>query len=390
MIKQFQTKPVPRIIFGPGEIARLPEIIKEKGESPLFILSPTFAQSPDWHALQAKISLTITPPLHMEEISGEPSPEIIDDIVGRWKKINIDMVIAIGGGSVLDGGKAISAMLCEKDGVENYLEGVGSRTPTGNKIFFIAIPTTSGTGSEATSNAVLAKRGENGFKKSLRHDNYIPNIALVDPALTLSCPVGLTTACGMDTFSQLVEGYLSTNGSAVSDSIALEGIGAISRSLEKVYANGADLGARTDLAYASLCSGIVLTNAGLGTVHGFASTIGGLFPIPHGVVCGTLMAHANRLTLLRLRRTGENPKALDKYARLGLLFGCEEEKENKQQDAFIEELIRLSSLFEIPPLSDYTITREDIPHIINLSGNKYNPAQLDHEELTEMLESRIE
>lgn len=390
MIKQFQTKPLPLIIFGVDEISRLPEIIKEKGKNPLFILSPTFAQSTDWHALHANISTSMTQPLYIEEISGEPSPNIIDSITNRWQKESIDIVIAIGGGSVLDAGKAISAMLCEKDGVENYLEGVGSQIPSGSKIFFIAIPTTSGTGSEATSNAVLAKRGENGFKKSLRHDNYIPNIALVDPALTLSCPVELTTACGMDTFSQLVEGYLSIKGSAVSDSIAIEGIRAISRSLEKVYTDGTDIEARTDIAYASLCSGIVLANAGLGTVHGFASTIGGLFPVPHGVVCGTLMAHANRLTLIRLRKTGENPEALEKYARLGRIFGCKEEKARAQQDHFIDELIRFSSLFEIPPLSDYGMNREDISKIINLSGNKYNPAQLDREELTEMLESRIE
>lgn len=390
MIRQFQTKPLPHIFFGKGEISRLPEIINKTARCPLFLLSPTFARTDCWQDLYKKFSQQNNIALYIEELSGEPSPESINRITEKLRNKNIDLVVAIGGGSVLDSGKAVSAMLCEPQCVETYLEGVGTELPSGKKIFFIAIPTTSGTGSEVTSNAVITKLGAGGFKRSLRHDNYIPNIALIDPSLTLSCPAKLSTACGMDTFTQLVEGYLSTHCSVMTDCIAIDGIKALSRSLEKVHFDGNNLDARTDLSYAALCSGIVLANAGLGTVHGFASTLGGLFPIPHGTVCGTLMAQANRLTLTRLRKTGEHPEALEKYALLGCIFGCTAKSTEVQQDFFIEELFRFSTLFEMPSLRNYGVKREDISEIIRLSGNKNNPAQLNVEELTELLTSRIE
>lgn len=390
MIRQFQTKPLPHILFGVGEISRLPEIINKTATCPLFILSPTFAQTDCWQNLYQNISMLLNKNLSIEELSGEPTPEMINGITERWRNKNVDLIISIGGGSVLDSGKAISAMLCESKCVETYLEGVGTESPRGRKIPFIAIPTTSGTGSEATSNAVITKFGTGGFKKSLRHNNYIPNIALIDPHLTLSCPPKLTVACGMDTFTQLVEGYLSTNSSPMTDSFAVDGLKAVSLSLERVHLNGNNIEARTDLSYAALCSGIVLANAGLGTVHGFASTLGGLFPIPHGTVCGTLMAEANRLTLKRLRKTGESPGSLKKYALLGQILGCKAENETMQQDYFIEELCRFSTVFEMPLLSNYGVRPEDIPELIRLSGNKNNPTQLDVEELTELLRNRIE
>lgn len=390
MIKQFQLKPLPHIIFGSGEITKLRQIIKIKEARPLFILSPTFAKSTLWQNLLSGIHQDLTESPPQASFSGEPSPQIIDEIVTLHKNKSIDLVIAIGGGSILDAGKAISAMLCEQEGVATYLEGVGTVQPSGKKVPFIAIPTTSGTGSEATSNGVISQIDrQNGFKKSLRHDNYIPDIALIDPELTLSCPVQLTVNCGMDAFSQLVEGFLSTNASPMTDTFAISGIKAIARSLETIYHEPENLEARTDLAYASFHSGIVLANAGLGTVHGFASTIGAISNIPHGVVCGTLMAHANRLTLKRLRRTGENPQALEKYSLLGSIFGAEDKSSAEQQDFFIDELIRLSSLFQIAPLSDFGIGTADIGFLIENSGNKNNPAQLDSTELQEMLECRI-
>ncbi len=390
MIKQFQLKPLPHIIFGCGEITKLRQIIKIKEAHPLFILSPTLSETTLWQTLFEDINKELKVKPQLETFSGEPSPQIVDEIVENHKGKNIDLVIAIGGGSVLDAGKAVSAMLCEKDGVTTYLEGVGTKQPSGEKIPFIAIPTTSGTGSETTTNAVISQIDRNnGFKKSLRHDNYIPNVAIIDPDLTLSCPQQLTVNCGMDTFTQLVEGYLSTNSSAITDTFAINGIKAIARSLETLFHEPKNLEARTDLAYASFQSGIVLANAGLGTVHGFASTIGAISNIPHGVVCGTLMAHANRLTLQRLRRTGENPEALEKYSLLGRIFGAEDKKPFEQQDFFIDELIRLSSLFQIAPLSDFGIGTTDIDSLITTSDNKYNPAQLDETELKEMLECRI-
>jgi alcohol dehydrogenase class IV len=304
------------------------------------------------------------------------------------------MVIAIGGGSVLDAGKAISAMLVEQKPVTDFLEGVGTKQPGGVKLPFLAIPTTAGTGSETTNNAVI-KSPENGFKKSLRHKNYPPDLTLVDPETTLSCPPSLTAACGMDCFTQLTEAYLSTRASSLTDSLAIDGLHGIARSLETAFLDGSNLQARSDMAYAALLSGIVLSNAGLGTVHGLAGTIGGFFDIPHGAVCTTLMAATNRTTLNALRKSTEKTAAeetaLQKYSTLGRIFSKKSNKtDNWFQDFFIDELIRLTELFKLPSLDTFGMNSTDLERIISASSNKYNPVQLTREDLLHILSSRLQ
>lgn len=390
MFSSFTLKLPRQIIFGPGKLTELEHILGRFGARPLLVLgSRSFAASGHAAVLE-KIFARLGMPVHTVHIGSEPSPEMIDAIVADLADADIDLVIAVGGGSALDGGKAISVMLREKGPVIRYLEGVGTTTPSGRKLPFIAIPTTSGTGSEASSNAVISSVGSQGFKSSLRHDNFIPDLTLVDPTLILSCPEKLTVACGMDCFSQLVEGYLSTNSSPLTDALALDGLKAIHRSLRLVCADGGNLPARSDLAYAALLSGIVLCNSGLGTVHGFASALGGLFPIPHGLVCGTLMAPANALTLKNLRTKGDNLPALTKYTQLGNLFSDQHHKTDAwYQDYFIEELARLADDLGIAPLSAFGVTGADIENIVAKTGNKYNPAPLTREDLATILRSRI-
>jgi len=315
---------------------------------------------------------------------------MINIIVQDHLPEEIDAVIAIGGGSVLDAGKAVSAMLPGGNDVQNFLEGVGSKNPDGRKIPFIAIPTTAGTGSEATNNAVITKTGSSGFKKSLRHDNYIPDVALIDPALMRTCPAGITAACGMDTFTQLVEGFLSTKASEITDALAWSGIEAVQRSLISAFENGDDSQARSDMAYASLCSGIVLTNAGLGVIHGMAPVLGSLFMVPHGVVCGTLMAAANEVSLAHLLETSDNRQSLSKYTRLGRLFSSRENgSEEYYQKTFIEELYKLTEVLNLPLLSDFGIIDKDIMTIISQSGTKNNPAALSNTEMAVLLTMKI-
>ncbi|MFW9823665.1 MAG: iron-containing alcohol dehydrogenase, partial [Candidatus Thorarchaeota archaeon] len=212
MINPFSLARMPYIIFGPGKLNELFGLINKFGDCLLFVIGKnSLKTSGKWEEI-VSISSHKSFNYSMVSIAGEPSPELIDDSAGKYRDKNIDVVIAIGGGSVIDAGKAISAMIPKKDSIRNYLEGVGSKVHDGKKIPFVAIPTTSGTGSEATKNAVISEIGPNGFKKSLRHDNLIPNIAIIDPELMISCPPAISASCGMDAFTQLLEAYVSPKG----------------------------------------------------------------------------------------------------------------------------------------------------------------------------------
>ena len=389
MITTFSFTALPQIIFGPGVRSEIAKSAACYGHQTLLITGGrSFVHSLHYKKLQEQLkreSVAYT----VEAISKEPSPTTIDEIVARYRKTRPHSVIAIGGGSVLDAGKAVSAMLQEDGAVAEYLEGVGSRQASGKKVPFIAVPTTSGTGSETTSNAVLSVIGPGGFKKSLRHHNFIPDIAIVDPELTLSCPQALTGTCGMDCFTQLVEAYLSSNSSPLTDTFARQGIKAIKRSLLSAYLVGNNIEARSDLAYAAMLSGIVLANAGLGTVHGFASAVGGVIPAAHGAVCGTLMEPCNRLTLQRLRQKDPNNYALKKYALLGKIFSDDEQQTDAwYQDNFIHGLSDLTEKLHIPDLKGFAMSANEKEAIITTTSNKYNPIQLGTEDLEKILQSR--
>jgi alcohol dehydrogenase class IV len=397
MISPFQFTTIPPVTFGPGKLSELPGLYRSYGKKPAFVLgSSSLTENSTWENVLDRIVDALSPKeppiIH---ISSEPTPALIDDAVSLLGEDSVDMVIAVGGGSVLDAGKAISAMLMEQDPVTLFLEGVGTKQPTGRKLPFIAIPTTAGTGSETTNNAVIRSPGKNGFKKSLRHSNYFPDLALVDPETTLSCPPHLTAACGMDCFTQLVEAYLSTRASNMTDCLTLDGIRAVAGSIETAFLNGTSLQARSNLAYATLLSGIVLTNAGLGSVHGLAGTIGGFFDIPHGTVCGSLMAAVNRTTLQALRKSGDKSDiektALRKYSKLGRMFSDKTEKNDTwYQDFFIDELTRLTDLFGLPTFDNYGMSPMDFEKIVSTSDNKYNPAQLTREDHMQILSSRLQ
>ena len=226
----------------------------------------------------------------------EPSTKAVDRICADYRGRGIEAVVAVGGGSSIDMGKAVSALLPHNNSILDHLEGVGRGIPhSGVKVPYIAIPTTSGTGGEVTKNAVISQVGPEGYKKSLRHDNLIPDAVIVDSTLLTSCPPQVTATCGLDALTQLLEPYLSPTASPLTDAIAFSGLQHIIPNLLPACGEGAgDVAVREAMAYGSLCSGIALANAGLGIVHGLASPIGGYFPIPHGVVCGTLMAAALR------------------------------------------------------------------------------------------------
>lgn len=389
MVNKFIQSKSPQIVFGSGVRKELPSIIDRWGNN-IVLITGLNSFSSNAKGIEVLENFKKSK-YHLNHISigCEPSPSDIDSAVAEIKRKLPDVVVAIGGGSVIDAGKAISAMLTVEGSIKDFLEGIGTKVHPGTKIPVIAMPTTSGTGSETTKNAVISHIGPDGYKKSLRHENFVPEVALVDPELTLSCPPEITAYAGMDSFTQLVESYLSLKSNPITDALAIDGIRHLIRSIEKAVHHPNQIHAREDLSYAALLSGITLANAGLGVVHGFAQPLGSMFKIPHGVVCGTLMGSANTITLEKLLKSGEKSIALSKYANLGRLISRREDAEVSLAETFAEYVDELTEKLKIPLLSKYGIGEQDIKKIVSLTSIKEHPVKLSEAELDCILRERI-
>ncbi len=383
---------IPEIIFGAGKFSLLTEKITYYGRRVILLTGgASFKNTERFGSLLDYFRDESIQFTHYV-ISGEPSPENIDAIVRDNMDKSDAVVVAIGGGSVVDAGKAVSAMLGKKESVTEYLEGVGSRTHDGSKKPFIAVPTTSGTGSEATKNAVLSRIGERGFKKSLRHNNFSPDLALVDPELSLSCPPELTAACGMDAFTQLLESYVSTDASPMTDALAYSGISLLKDSLVPATGDGAgNIDVRSAMSYAALLSGITLANAGLGIVHGLASPIGSYYDIPHGVACGTLVGVATRINIDQLKFSGKaGEPGIEKYARIGKLLSGENCHNTRECcDYLIDHIATWIEMLNIPKLGKFGFGTADAAKIVAETGNKNNPVRLNEKDISRILAERI-
>lgn len=327
-------------------------------------------------------------------VSGEPSPQLVDEAVTKQQAWAPDAVVAIGGGSAVDAAKAIAGLLPTGDSVMEYLEGVGrGKTYQGPSTPFIALPTTAGTGGETSKNAVLSAIGSEGYKKSFRDEMLVARHIILDPELTRSCPESVTAACGMDAFTQLLESFLSTKASPMSDALALSGLEKIRTGLIRAVEDGDDLEARADMLYASSISGLTLANAGLGSVHGLASPLGAFYPIPHGVVCGSLLYDATRINIRAMQeREPENP-GLRKYSEAGRRLTMRDALSDPDaRDQLLKLLMRWSEKLNMPRLGDYGVTANDFGKIIeHISGGSMatNPIVLNNSELTELLHCRL-
>jgi alcohol dehydrogenase class IV len=380
---KFNFTNTPKIIFGEGSLNEISSHASIFGNKFLIITGKSFPKT--HYGKQLFSSLTKSKYTYTHEVlHGEPSPYNIDTITQKSLNLLPDAVIAIGGGSIMDAGKAVSAMLCENGSITDYLEGVGTKKTSGNKVPLITVPTTSGTGSEATKNAVITQLGEKAFKKSLRHDNYVPDIAIIDPLLTISCPPNITAASGMDAFTQLFESYLSTNANSLTDALAFDGIKHIFSSLEEAVTNGNDINSRAGMSYAALLSGMTLANAGLGVIHGFAQPLGSLFPIPHGIVCANLMGPANQITVEKLHAEN-NKQVLKKYANVAHILFPDMSDENAT-DNLLQYINQLSEKFNIPKLSTLGVNSSHFDSIIESTGLKNHPVKLNEDELKIILE----
>ncbi|MBD3392538.1 MAG: iron-containing alcohol dehydrogenase [Chitinivibrionales bacterium] len=386
----FQFYRTPGIRFGDGAFDDVPGLAARFGSRALVITGgSSFRDSGNLTRLIDGLSrLNVT--AEIANAPGEPSPKLVDSTVAAFRHGGIEVVIAAGGGSSIDAGKAIAAMLPLRDSVMEYIEGIGGKKHPGTKTPFIAVPTTSGTGSEATKNAVLSRVGPGGFKKSLRHDTFTPDVAVVDPSLALSCPVEVTAACGMDALTQLIESYVSSKATPFTDSLGLFATDQVLKAIRSACSTGAgDIAVRSAMAYGSLVSGITLANAGLGIVHGLASPLGARFQIPHGSACGTLLAAAVRITIKKLRERG-NLQALKKYGQLGSLVDTNLAPEAPRAcDALVTELYRLTEDLRMPRLSSFGMSENDVETIAAQASNKNNPEPLEDADIRNILAERL-
>jgi alcohol dehydrogenase class IV len=296
------------------------------------------------------------------------------------------MVISFGGGSAIDAGKAIAALLTNGGAPLDYLEVIGRGQPiTEPAAPMIAIPTTAGTGAEVTRNAVLASP-EHHVKVSLRSPLMLPRLAVVDPTLTHTVPPEITASTGLDAFTQVLEPYVSLKANPLTDAICREGLWRAAQALRYVYEHGDDAEAREDMAMVSLFGGLALANAKLGAVHGFAGPIGGMFPAPHGAVCGRLLPAVMAVNVRVLRKRAPQSPALERYDEIAQILTGDFKANAGTGVTWVEELC---DVLNVPPLSAYGITKADFPAIIEKarrsSSMRGNPVQLTSEELQEIL-----
>lgn len=392
---KFSVARLPRIEFGAGSRDSLPRIAGLYGRRLLLVTgAKSFAASPAGASLLDALRADGFS-LETFAVTGEPSPQLVDEAVAQWRQAGIDAVVGIGGGSVLDAAKAIAGLLKPGNSVMDHLEGVGPEKPyVGPSTPFIAMPTTAGTGSETTKNAVLSTHGENAFKKSFRDDRLVAEWTIVDPDLLASCPPDLIAANGMDAFTQLLESYVSVRGNTFTDGLAMSGIRAVRDGLFAWYEGGEGAAAgREMMAYAAMLSGICLAQAGLGAVHGLASPLGAQFPIPHGVVCGTLVAAATRGNIDAMQRRDPANPALKKYAEVGRLFrGRSDVDEGEALLYLVDTIAAWTRRLDLPTLGALGVTASDLPRIVadcRGSSMKTNPVALTDEEVTELLKARL-
>lgn len=393
-ISAFSLSRLPRIEFGPGVLGKLPAIARTYGTRALLVTGAnSLRNSPFWTSVTDGLKAQGVSWLHLA-IPGEPSPQMVDEAVLALRPASIDVVIGFGGGSALDAAKAIAGLLIPGNSVMDHLEGVGPELAyVGPATPFIAVPTTAGTGSEATKNAVLSVQGADGFKKSFRDEKLVAEVALVDPDLLATCPASVIAANGMDAFTQLLESYVSCRAAPLTDSLAWGGMKAARDGLLALYADAGDATARNRMAYAALVSGITLAQVGLGSVHGLAAPLGAFFPIPHGVACGTLVAQATRVNIEALQAREADHPVLEKYAQVGRLLSKQGQlNQTAAHAALIDTLDAWTHELQLPPLAHYGVTHADIPRIVaNSRGSsmKTNPIALIDAEIAGILAARI-
>lgn len=383
---RFEFATATRILFGPGTLAEVAPAAKALGKRALLVVGRDEgrAESLRERLIAHGVATVVC------SVGGEPTVPLVRAEVARAREGGCDLVVGFGGGSVLDTGKAIAALLANDGDPLDYLEVVGKgRALARPSVPFIAVPTTAGTGSEVTRNAVLVAPDQR-IKASLRSNTMYPCLAVVDPELTHTLPPAITASTGLDALTQLIEPFVSTGANPLTDALCREGMGRAARSLRRACEDGRNAAAREDMALASLFGGLALANARLGVVHGCAAVVGGRFPAPHGAVCARLLPFVMAANVAALHGQSAAAPGLRRYEEVARIL-------TGRSEATIADGIRwahaLSADLGIPPLNHYGMVAADLPAVVaeaqRASSTKGNPVALADEELTEVLRQAL-
>lgn len=375
-----------RIVFGSGVAKSLGERARKLGRRALWVTGRDRARV---SGLQAQLEQA---GVELAAFSVASEPRIQDALaaVEAGRQLGVELVVACGGGSVLDLGKAAAALLANPRDPYDFLEVVGRGQPLAQPALpLIALPTTAGTGAEVTKNAVLAS-SEHAVKASLRHDTMLPALALVDPELTLSMPAAVTASTGLDALTQCLEPFVSVQNNPLTDALALEGMRRGATALRRAFRDGGDLAAREDMALCSLFGGLALANAKLGAVHGFAAPLGGQFAAPHGAVCARLLPLVVQANVAALRARAPHSPLLQRFEQVARVLTARASAGVEDGVAFLDDLARELA---VPGLGSYGMTGADIPAVVAkaavASSMKGNPIALTTDELSEILRQAL-
>jgi alcohol dehydrogenase class IV len=378
---RFEFATAVRTIFGEGTMQEVAPAASSLGKKCLVITGKGIDRSGALlEQLGSRGISTVT-----YQVTDEPTTQTVLEGAAHGRSEQCDMVIGFGGGSVIDTGKAISALLTNPGDLFDYLEVIGKgRSIALSPAPYIAVPTTAGTGSEVTKNAVIISE-MHGVKVSMRSPLMLPLLVVVDPELTYSLPPAVTVSTGLDAFTQLMESYVTKGANPITDGICKEGLARAARSIRTVCRDGGNKAARADMALASMLSGLTLANAGLGAVHGFAAAIGGEFHAPHGLVCACLLPYVVEINVRALQKRAPGSPALVRFDEIANIITGKAEAEEA-----ISWIQGLCTELKVPPLSGIGITKTNFPGIvakaIRASSMKGNPIELTEDELTEILD----
>ena len=383
-MSSFEFATARQIIFGAGKLSELGRHVDGNARRLLLVSGHSADAIPRVRKVLAALDVSLTE----IQVHGEPTIQVIR--AGVESAREHDMVIAVGGGSVLDTGKAIAALVTNPGDVLDYLEVIGKGQPLLHApLPYIAIPTTAGTGSEVTRNAVIESTEKN-LKVSLRSPLMLPRLALVDPELTYSLPPEITASSGLDALTQLIEPFVSVKANPMTDAICREGMSYAARSLQRVYADGTDHEAREGMSLASLFGGMALANAALGAVHGFAGPLGGMLHAPHGALCARLLPLVMEANINALQTRQPEHPALNRYIEIARILTGDGNATAEDGVLWTRQLVQE---LKIPGFSTYGLDERIFPEAIEktmkASSFKGNPIPLEEKELRGILEKAL-